>query len=1129
MTNAYNHNSDILSDKNGRYDGLKSLLYFLLMVALLFSMLFLPEKIYAGDIRFGAQITDKTKFSGILSGRFLKDFEASDLYIVAYRESEPFSIDKVFSLNIINNDPTDMVWKNQISMVSAYDCIKAGGWGALSSIDFSPLKNQDTGQIPELAFILILVKSGGNPLNPADWLDSAVTSLITDPGNRAPGQTLFATSQNNDRYYPAVVDDGAVEPTPSPVPENDPNKDDNASDVEKPDIYKTLGNKLFYANGSAGKFQVVDISKLDTPRLIHSESLQNTPLDIYVNNDYVILLEQMSEQNNISVVLKVFHVEGDSINKVAEEAYTNMQYLASRKSGNRIFITGTVPYYYPYDNSGVDGTNSDMVQGGSLVAAIDISNPALPLLLSKKSLEGYDSDIYLNSDYLVQIARVSWDTTTLHLFDLHQNDPLTRISEIKIPGRVPSEYHVNISDNALFVIYRDQDIAKGSSLKIFEIKSVVASQSGVATLSGSPTENRIAAENTITVEEKGSVNGIAPGEELFAGTFMDDRAYIVTYERKDPLWVVDIADHAAPKIMGELEVPGWSEYIRFYKNRLMALGYDDTDGKSRVSVALFSVDDPLKPKLLDRVTPLSDISDYTYSVAIEDDRGFYWNTASGVIMVPVSYYTDGYNYGNYSGLSVLHVDSEWNSFIQEDFISADFNVQRGTEADSSDTFQNIALSMGDAALNTINITSGQKPVILGEIRLAYNVEKIALYESSVSQEETIENGELSRGIFALGGDFYTSGTSDLMLYDSKVDGKFDFATPSGIKDSELLYPELLMDKEGFGVIFSWGSAAFRLFDQKTMAMGEIVKLGDTSAWTTSDPIISKKLLYFAVSQYYYPQEQTTEEDGKNGEDYYVQDSYSIKTTLKRYDCSDMTAPKQLPDISIPGTPKSLFNGTRLITAETYRYYYYPVYYTKNGGNYFSAITRSDSVTPVDSLEAVDGTVEPIMPPNPPDIPETQQGTRINAVELGEDIGIGVLDRTAFFDQETYGYSEVICDEAKIYLVATKDDQTHIHVIDPATLNITSSHDLKGTFSPVKARNGRILLTSSWYYPYWRYTYIPYVNSNEIKVVDVSGGALNEIATLSSDQYAAPNNTVMEDEGLYIANGYRGVVYLPFAK
>lgn len=1068
MKTMYKQSTESLHQRYNRPNkdnGLTSLLYFLLMAAILFSMLFMPDKIHAAsDIQLGAQITDTKNFSGILSGRFLKDFEASDIYFIAYPASSTVSFDNLFSLVMVEKEHQELVWKNQLSMLSTYNCIKSGDWGVFSPIDFNPIKNQLAGG-QDLIILLLLVKQGSDPLNSSNWYGIAETSLITNPGQRVPGQTLFASEQKDYRYYPADVADEDKTPDNS-APEY-------PDEAEKPDIYKISGSKLFYANGSSAKFQVVDIANPYIPTLIHSESLQNTtPLDLYINNEYIILLEQMSEKNNVSVILQVFSVQGDIIRKVAEQAYTDMQYTASRRSGDRIFITGTVPNYYTYgvDNIANDNTNSDDDKNKLLVAAIDISEPDVPQLLSKKKLEGYDSDIYLNSDYLVQIANESWDTTILHLFDLHNDDLLNKICEIRIPGKVPSEYHVNIENNRLFVIYRDQDIRKGSSLKVFDIHSENLAETGA-------------------IEEKGSVNGIAPGEDLFGATFIDNRAYIVTYEKKDPLWVVDISDSLAPRIIGELEVPGWSEYIRFYNNRLIALGYDDSDGNRRVSVAIFSVQDPLNPRLLDRVTPLSDVSPYTSSIAIDDDRAFYWNRSSGIIIIPINYYTDT----NHSGLEIIHVDSDWNSFKRADFISADFNVQRGTEADDSDSMenlQNIVLSMGDAALNTINVSSEQKPVILGKLRLAYNVEKIAPYESDVSQE--------IKSIFALGGDFYTNSTSDLMMYDNNETGGFDFTAPDKMAESELLYPELVTGSKSFGVILSWSSSAFRLFDQESMKMGQIVKLGDISGYNIYDPIISDQTLYFALSKYSYIEFYDSEEIDHS----YVRSSYAINTTLKRYRLSDINTPEELPEISIPGIPKAIFNDTRLVTAETTYRYYYP-YYMYDVQN-----------TPVESFI-------------PPDLPETPQGTRINAVELETDLG--VLDKTAFFDEESYGYSEVICDEDAIYLVSVKDEQTYIHQISPETLNIINTFNIKGSFLPVNAKKGNILLTSSPYYPYWRYNYefIPYWNSNDIKVVDISKGVLKEIFTLSSDLYISKNNTVLGSGGFYIANGYRGIVYFPF--
>ncbi len=59
----------------------------------------------------------------------------------------------------------------------------------------------------------------------------------------------------------------------------------------------------------------------------------------------------------------------------------------------------------------------------------------------------------------------------------------------------------------------------------------------------------------------GSVTGLAPGESIFAVRFLEDRAYVVTFRKIDPLFVIDLSDPATPKVSGFLEMPGFSEYL----------------------------------------------------------------------------------------------------------------------------------------------------------------------------------------------------------------------------------------------------------------------------------------------------------------------------------------------------------------------------------------------------------------------------------------------------------------------------------------------------------------------------------------------------------------------------------------
>lgn len=89
-----------------------------------------------------------------------------------------------------------------------------------------------------------------------------------------------------------------------------------------------------------------------------------------------------------------------------------------------------------------------------------------------------------------------------------------------------------------------------------------------------------------------------PGEDIFGVRFNGDKAYIVTFERIDPLYVLDLANPLDPKIAGQLEVPGFSTYLHpIGDNYLFALGSETNDSgfSTGVKVSLYDIRNPAKP------------------------------------------------------------------------------------------------------------------------------------------------------------------------------------------------------------------------------------------------------------------------------------------------------------------------------------------------------------------------------------------------------------------------------------------------------------------------------------------------------------------------------------------------------
>lgn len=93
-----------------------------------------------------------------------------------------------------------------------------------------------------------------------------------------------------------------------------------------------------------------------------------------------------------------------------------------------------------------------------------------------------------------------------------------------------------------------------------------------------------------------------PGELLYAARILGDRAYLVTFQAVDPLYAIDLSDSSAPAILGELEVPGYSDYLHpIADDLLLGIGHDafvDSSGFAwlqGVKVDLYDVSDMTQP------------------------------------------------------------------------------------------------------------------------------------------------------------------------------------------------------------------------------------------------------------------------------------------------------------------------------------------------------------------------------------------------------------------------------------------------------------------------------------------------------------------------------------------------------
>ena len=95
----------------------------------------------------------------------------------------------------------------------------------------------------------------------------------------------------------------------------------------------------------------------------------------------------------------------------------------------------------------------------------------------------------------------------------------------------------------------------------------------------------------------GSLTDLAPGEEIKSARFLDDILYLVTFRNTDPLFSIDVSDPSDPKLLGELKIPGFSDYLHFWgEDKLLGLGWDEDERTGEtlgLKLSMFDISDPL--------------------------------------------------------------------------------------------------------------------------------------------------------------------------------------------------------------------------------------------------------------------------------------------------------------------------------------------------------------------------------------------------------------------------------------------------------------------------------------------------------------------------------------------------------
>ncbi|MGB3402199.1 MAG: beta-propeller domain-containing protein [Microcoleaceae cyanobacterium] len=235
----------------------------------------------------------------------------------------------------------------------------------------------------------------------------------------------------------------------------------------------------------------------------------------------------------------------------------------------------------------------------------------------------YFSETYVSSEnlYLLGNRWSGQQQTDILKVDLN---PLEVVADGNVPGRIIDQFSAD-EENGYFRIATTEGSGRNTEHNVF-----VLQQQGQ------------------TLNTVGSITGIAPGETLHSTRFEGDKGFLVTFQQVDPFYTVDLSDPKNPEIPGELELPGFSEYLQVIDNgdktQVLGVGRESNDLK----VTLFDATDFDDPEEVD-----SYVFDgrYSSSEAQWDHHAVGYYPEFDTLAIPFRS-TDG------KGLKVFGVDAE---------------------------------------------------------------------------------------------------------------------------------------------------------------------------------------------------------------------------------------------------------------------------------------------------------------------------------------------------------------------------------------------------------------------------------------------------------------------------------------
>ena len=416
--------------------------------------------------------------------------------------------------------------------------------------------------------------------------------------------------------------------------------------VDEADIMKTDGEYIYHLVNE--DLKISKIYPADSMKLVSTIDFEKgfSPRELYVEGDMIIVIgdkyqdnyrEYYSYWSETFTQIIIYDAKDKSNVKVAKKVDVSGYYNSSRRIGNALYLVAqkNINRYWLDENSDYeplplykDSRISEdykkvtcdciryfpdfkcsqyMITVGVDLSNLDKEAQISTYLGNSESIYSSLDNMYVTfSSYKKPDAEVNGEEVALK-----------RILDSSALNRVTSIYRFKLENGEMNCKATGE--VKGSILNQFSMDESngyfrIATTVGSITGTGDNISKNNMYVLDMDLKTVGSIEDIAPGEKIYSVRFMGNRAYMVTFRKVDPLFVIDLSKPEEPTILGKLKIPGYSDYLHPYdENHIIGFGKDaalvsneegswgwaDDDGVAAyyqgMKIAIFDVTDPENP------------------------------------------------------------------------------------------------------------------------------------------------------------------------------------------------------------------------------------------------------------------------------------------------------------------------------------------------------------------------------------------------------------------------------------------------------------------------------------------------------------------------------------------------------